>query len=139
MEEMDQLLRELPNQPPPPDLSQRMRCNFRQRLARFQRARRIASLSLIALGSALMLPGMFGLNIIINLPESGLGWARTGIQVLAEPQSSLLTLPGLLDQLQSGMWAAIPGTIWIGAGILAAGAFLSLGCWMPRNTRSVMG
>lgn len=139
MEQMDQLLRDLPDQPPPPDLPNRTRLNFRQRCQKSQRQRRIISLGLILTGAAGILPGLLGLNMNFNLPQNGLGWARSSVEILSNPQGSVLSIPTLLDTLQANLAGSLPASIWIGAALLAAGAMLSLSCWMPQNRRRILG
>ena len=139
MEPMDQLLRELPDQPLPPDLPNRARMNFRQRCQKAQRRRRTLSLALIFSGAAGILPGLFGLNFSMDLPQTGLGWARSSFAILSNPQGSVRSIPTLLDSLQSNLAGGLPASIWIGAALLAAGALLSLSCWMPQNRRSLLG
>lgn len=137
MEQMDQLLRGLPDQSPPPDLPQRIRHNFRQRHQKVRKVQRAASLSMLVLGTVFLLPGLTGIHLRANFPDTPRGWLQSGTDIVTNPHGSLLSFPGWLDEIQSGIWSGLPLSIWIGLTVLALGALLALICWMPRNLRRI--
>ena len=135
MEEMDHLLRDLPGQPLPPELSSRVRADFRQRCQRSRKIRQITSILMVTLGSTLLLPELTRLTFA--LPGSGLGLAQASLSAIRDPQNSLQSIPTLFEQIQSGIGTAFTTTAWAGMIVLAIGALLALGSWMPRPSRSM--
>lgn len=137
MEEMEALLKNLPNQSQPPDLSKRVRMNFRQRLEKARRIRRVVSLAFCLAGIIWLVPALLDVKLNVELGGNGLEWARSGISLLANPGASVRALPSAYEKFQFVIAGNLPPSLWPGIVLLAVGAVLALGCWMPRLSRRI--
>ena len=84
-----------------------------------------------------LVPALLAVKLNVELGGNGLEWARSGVSLLANPGASVRALPSAYENLQSVIAGNLPPALWPGIVLLAVGAVLALGCWMPRLSRRI--
>ncbi len=133
MDEIDDLLIDLPAPDPKDGMPERIRQNFRRRIKNSRRKQIIMSSGMLVLGLLLALPGLLAFNSPLSLPPDGL-------VMFDNLFAGLQDLQGFFDQswngivtFQGSLASSLSLTSWIGIAILGFGILFSINFLMPHR------
>jgi hypothetical protein len=133
MDELDNLIIDLPVQDPKGEMPERIRQNFRQRIKRRRRLQILISSSMLVIGAMLSGPGLLTLGGQISLPSNSLG-------LIDYLLTSLQDLQYFFDQSWNGIIAfqgnlasSLSITSEIGMVVLGLGILFSISFLIPHK------
>ncbi len=135
MDDLDRLLKSLPQTDLPGGLAGRARANFKRRRQRQQRLHVVASLTLLALGFWLGGPGLLTLSAQLQSGASGLGFLNVLYASLFDAGTALAVYTHGSSSVQAALNSSLGLTAWVGILALAGGALLGISGMVSRSLR----
>ena len=141
MDDMDRVLRALPQEAVSPTLASTIRAMVHRRHHRRRTARRGVAAALAVLGLWLMWPGLIWLSSG-EIYAPGTSWLFGGLDFLSyESVDALNRLWSSAFSVQNAIASSLAVAIWVGAILLSCAIFLLLegAAWQPPSNRGGRG